>query len=102
MSGDIKKIIISFLNEFKDALCPVRMTLAQWFTGEKDFYKILLMYFRYIVFCHYLTLEKGALHLNKPESLSHKNTVPYLDEIGTLVLEKIFKILSMFYFWLFF
>ena len=34
--------------------------------------------------------KKGALQLNKPESLSHKNTVPYLDEIGTLVLEKIF------------
>ena len=53
------------------------------------------MYFRCIVITCYLLLEKGgvALHLNKLESPSSKNTLcmPSLVEIGTVVLVKKMK-----------
>ena len=54
--------------------------------------------FTTLYFVIILLWKKGALQLNKPESLSHKDTLCHI----WMVLEKIFKILSMFYFWLFF
>ena len=73
----------------KDALCQVWLTLISPAVLENKIFYILSLYFCYFVI---IPLKKGgALHLNKLESLSLKDA---LVEIGSAVLEKIFKFLQ--------
>ena len=56
----------------KDALCQVWLKLAQWFWRRRflNFVNV------FSLFHYYLPLEKsGALHLNKLESPSHRDTL---------------------------
>ena len=56
----------------KDALWQVMLKLAQWFWRRIFFYFVNV----FLLFRNYLPLKKGgALHLNKLESLSHKDAL---------------------------
>ena len=67
----------------KDALLQDWLKLDRWFWRWRFFNFVNV----FLLFCYYLPLEKvGALHLNKLESSSPKNTL--LVEFGPVVLEK--------------
>ena len=70
----------------KDALCQVRLKLAQWFRRRR-FLNVVNVF---SLFRNYYPLQKGGvLHLNKLESPSTQGCfVPRLVEIVSAVLEK--------------